>query len=98
MIDVKRFREDGYLYDSLENYSNLMEFQKFIDIKSKIDEKNIKRHSKYEYWYKFKNLSYIEEIAYDNFLKRDDNLKIADYIYEKSHSSIFLIIYSCDFS
>lgn len=97
MIDVKKFREDGYLYDSLENYSNLTAFQKFIDIKSKIDEKNIKRHSKYDYWYKFKNLSYMEEIVYDNLLKRDSDLKIADYIYEKSHEYMIKKIEECDF-
>ncbi len=52
MIDAKQFRKEGFIYDSLENYTDLIDFEKFKDIKSKIDNKNIKRFSKYDYWYR----------------------------------------------
>jgi len=97
MIDVKQFREEGYIYDSLENYKDLINFSEFVDIKSKIDEKNIKRFSKYDYWYKFKDLSYMEEIIYENFLKRDSNLNVADYVYKKSHEWMIKKIEECGF-
>lgn len=97
MIDVQKFRNDGYLLDSLENYTDLIDFEKFKDIKSKIDDKNIKRFSRYDYWYKFKDLSYMEEIVYENFLKRDNNLNVADFVYEKSHEYMVKKMQDCDF-
>jgi Rps23 Pro-64 3,4-dihydroxylase Tpa1-like proline 4-hydroxylase len=97
MIDIKTFREQGYLLDSLENYTDLINFEKFKDIKSKIDNKNIKRFSRYDYWYKFKNLSYMEEIVYENFLKRDGDLNVADFIYQMSHEYMIKKIQDSDF-
>jgi Rps23 Pro-64 3,4-dihydroxylase Tpa1-like proline 4-hydroxylase len=97
MIDIQQFREQGYISDSLENYSNLINFNDFVDLKSKIDSKNIKRFSKYDYWYKYKDLSYMEEINYKNFLQRDKNLDVADYVYEKSHEYILKKMEECDF-
>lgn len=97
MIDVKQFREQGYIYDSLENYKELINFSEFIDIKSKIDEKNIKRFSRYDYWYKFKELTYMEEIVYETFLKRDKQLDTADYVYQKSHEWMIKKMEECKF-
>ena len=97
MVDIEKFREHGYLLDSLENYTDLIDFTKFKDIKSNIDNKNIKRFSKYDYWYKFKNLSYMEEIVYENLLKRDRDLNVADFIYEKSHEYMVKKIDECGF-
>jgi Rps23 Pro-64 3,4-dihydroxylase Tpa1-like proline 4-hydroxylase len=97
MIDIEKFREDGYLLDSLENYNDLIDLEKFKDIKLKIDNKNIKRFSRYDYWYKFNDLSYMEEIVYENFLKRDGDLNIADFIYQKSHEYIIKKMQDCDF-
>lgn len=97
MIDVQKFREQGYLLDILENYTDLIDFEKFKNIKSKIDSKNIKRFSRYDYWYKFKDLSYMEEIVYENFLKRDSNLDITDFVYQKSHEYMVKKMQECDF-
>ena len=97
MIDAKQFRKEGFIYDSLENYTDLIDFEKFKDIKSKIDNKNIKRFSKYDYWYKFKDLSYMEEIVYENLLKRDKNLDVADFVYQKSHEYMLKKIQDCGF-
>jgi len=97
MIDTKTFREQGYLIDSLENYTDLIDFEKFKDLKSKIDNKNIKRFSRYDYWYKFKNLSYMEELIYENFLKRDRNLNVTDFVYQKSHEYMIKKLQDCDF-
>lgn len=85
MIDIQQFREDGFIYDSIENYSNLIDFNKFKDIKSKIDTINYKVPSKYDYWYKYKDLSYIEELKFENFLLRDNNLKSAEYVFNLAH-------------
>lgn len=97
MITIEQLRENGYLYDSLENYPDLINFSDMVDIKTKIDEKNIKRHSKYDYWYKHINLSYMEEIVYDNLFKIEKNLPSADYIYEKSHEYMLKKIEECNF-
>lgn len=97
MIDVQKFREQGYLLDNLKNYTDLIDFEKFKDIKSKIDDKNIKRFSRYDYWYKFKDLSYMEEIVYENFLKRDSNLNVADFVYQKSHEYMIKKMDDCNF-
>lgn len=97
MISVEKFKQDGYLYDSLENYTELIPFVDMQNVKSLIDEKNIKRYSKYDYWYKYNNQSYMEEINYIDFLKRDKDLKVADFVYEKSHEYMIKKIQECGF-
>ncbi len=97
MIDVTQYRTEGFLYDSLKNYTNLIDFDKFKEIKSFIDEKEFKRHSKYDYWFKYKDLSYMEEIVYDKLLKNDKDLKTADYVYEMAHRYQIKKIEECGF-
>lgn len=97
MINIEEFKQKGYLVDSLENYSELIPFSEFIDVKSAIDQKNIKRFSKYDYWYKYNDLSYMEEVNYIDFLKRDNNLNTADYVYQKSHEYMIKKIEECGF-
>jgi Rps23 Pro-64 3,4-dihydroxylase Tpa1-like proline 4-hydroxylase len=97
MIDIQQFREEGYLYDSLENYSEFINFDDFKKIKEIIDSKNIIRYSRFDYWYKYNDLSYMEEIRYDNFLNRDNDLPTADYIYQKSHEYQLKKIKDCGF-
>ena len=60
MIDVKEFREQGYLYDSLENYKELINFDEFVKIKEFIDSKNLNKFSKYDYLYFANQASYHE--------------------------------------
>ena len=45
MIDVKQYRETGYLYDSLENYTDLFSFEDFKEVKNFIDSTNIRRYA-----------------------------------------------------
>ena len=85
MIDIQKFREEGFIYDSIKNYSNLIDFNKFKNIKSQIDTINYKIPSKYDYWYKYKDLSYIEELKFENFLLKDNNLKCAEYVFDVAH-------------
>jgi hypothetical protein len=85
MIEIEKFREQGYIYDSIENYSNLIDFNKLKDIKNEIDSINYKIPSKYDYWYKYNNLSYIEELKFENFLLRDSNIKSAEYVFDIAH-------------
>lgn len=86
MIDVKQFREQGYIYDSLENYSELIDFDAFKEVKKGIDAQgDIKRYSRYDYWFKYKDLSYMEELVYDELIKQDDNLSVADEVFAKGH-------------
>jgi Rps23 Pro-64 3,4-dihydroxylase Tpa1-like proline 4-hydroxylase len=97
MIDIQQFREQGYLYDSLENYKEFIDFDAVLDIKEFIDSKNIIRHSRYDYWFKYNDLSYMEEIRYDNLLKNDKNLQNADIIFEKNHEYQLKKIKECGF-
>jgi len=97
MIDVKQFREQGYIYDSLENYSELIDINDFLKIKELIDSKNLIRHSTFDYWYKYNDLSYIEQISYDTFIKKDSNLKEADFVYQKAHEYQLKKIKECNF-
>lgn len=97
MIDIEKFKTDGFLYDSIENYKELINFEQYKNIKTKIDQINIKRHSKYDYWFKYKELSYMEEIVYDNLLKNDKNLEVADFVYEMSHKYQIKKIEDCNF-
>lgn len=85
MIDIKQYREEGYLYDSLENYTDYFNFDDFKKIKEFIDSKNIKRHSQYDYWYKYNDCSYMENVNYDTFLKNDKDLDTADFVFQKAH-------------
>jgi len=97
MINVEQFREEGYLYDNLENYKELINFDEFLKIKEFIDSKNIVRHSRYDYWYKYNNLSYMEQIYYEDLLKNDKHLPTADYIYQKAHEYQLKKIKECEF-
>ena len=81
MIDIATFREQGYLYDTLENYTDLFSFEDFKEIKSFIDSNDIKRYSRYDYWFKYDELSYIEQLEYDNYLLRDKDLNTADKMF-----------------
>ena len=97
MIDVEKFRTEGYLYDSMENYFSIINFEDYKNLKLKIDEKDIKRFAKYDYWYKFNNCSYQEEIVYSDFLKKDADKTIADIVFQKSHEYMLKKIDECAF-
>jgi len=97
MVDIQKFKKEGYLYDSIENYSDIINLDDYKKLKSEIDEKDIKRFSKYDYWYKYNNCSYQEEIVYQTFLKKDDEKKIADLVFTKSHEYMLKKIEECDF-
>ena len=85
MIDVKKFREQGFLYDDIRNYSDFINFDNIKIIKDKIDSIPYKRYSKYDYWFLYKNSSYIEQIFYENYLKKDKDLDSADYVFDLAH-------------
>jgi Rps23 Pro-64 3,4-dihydroxylase Tpa1-like proline 4-hydroxylase len=85
MIDILEFREQGFIYDDIRNYSDLINFEDIKIIKNKIDLIPFKRYSKYDYWFMYKGSSYIEQIFYENYLKRDKDLESADYVYNLAH-------------
>lgn len=85
MIDLKKYREDGYIYESIENYSDLINFEEFKKLKSSIDNEEFKIPSRYDYWYKYKDLSYTEETSFKTFIKKDDNIECAKYVFDISH-------------
>lgn len=85
MIDIKQFREQGYIYDSIENYSNLVDFEHIKNMKKTIDNINYKIPSKYDYWYKYDDLSYMEELNFSTFVKNDDNEKRALEVFDIAH-------------
>ena len=97
MEDVENYRNNGYIYGKLEDYSDLIDLDGFKQIKNYIDNKNFVRHSKYDYWFKYKECSYMEEIVYDNYLKRDNDLNIIDYVYQKAHQYQLKKIEECGF-
>ena len=41
MITKDKFSNEGFIYDSLENYQDIFDLQKFKEIKSEIDKKNV---------------------------------------------------------
>lgn len=85
MIDVKQFREQGYIYESIENYSDLINFENYKSVKSKIDSIDYKIPSKYDYFYKYNDQSYMEEVNFSTFLKNDKDEKAAEYVFNLSH-------------
>ncbi len=85
MESVENYRNTGYIYGSLEDYSNLIDLDGFKQIKDYIDGANFVRHSRYDYWFKYNDQSYMEELVYDLYLKNDKDLDTADYVYQKSH-------------
>jgi Rps23 Pro-64 3,4-dihydroxylase Tpa1-like proline 4-hydroxylase len=97
MIDIKKFREQGYLYDSLEKYKDIIDLNAFDKIKEEIDSINIKQHSRYDYWFIYKDLSYKEELVYDELLRNDKDLNTADIVYQKSHEYQLKKIEECGF-
>jgi Rps23 Pro-64 3,4-dihydroxylase Tpa1-like proline 4-hydroxylase len=97
MESVENYRNNGYIYGKLEDYSDLIDLDGFKQIKNYIDNTNFVRHSKYDYWFKYKECSYMEEITYDNYLKRDNDLNIIDYVYNKAHQYQLKKIEECGF-
>ena len=85
MIDVKQFREQGYIYESIENYSDFISFEEYSKVKSKIDSLDYKVPSRYDYFYKYKDLSYMEAVYYSTFLKNDNNEECAKDMYGLAH-------------
>jgi Rps23 Pro-64 3,4-dihydroxylase Tpa1-like proline 4-hydroxylase len=97
MESVENYRNNGYIYDKLENYSELIDFNEFKEIKKYIDNNNFIRHSRYDYWYTYNAQSYMEKIVYDDYLKNDKDLDIADYVYDKAHQYQLKKIEECGF-
>ena len=85
MESIETYRNNGYIYGKLEDYSELIDLNEFRKIKEYIDNTNFIRHSRYDYWYKYNEQSYMEELVYDNYLKNDKDLDTADYVYDKAH-------------
>lgn len=85
MTDIQKFREQGFIYDDIRNYSDFINFDDIKFIKDKIDSIPYKRYSKYDYWFLYKSSSYIEQIFYENYLKKDKDLESADYVFNLAH-------------
>ena len=97
MDSVENYRNNGYIYGNLEDYSELINLDEFKQVKDYIDNTNFVRHSKYDYWIKYNNLSYMEELVYDSYLKNDKDLDTADYVYQKAHEYQLKKIEECGF-
>ena len=97
MESIENYRNSGYIYGKLEDYSELIDLDGFKQIKDYIDNTNFVRHSRYDYWFKYKELSYIEELVYDEYLKNDKDLNTADYVYNKAHQYQLKKIEECGF-
>ena len=97
MESVENYRNKGYIYDSLENYSQIIDLNGFKKIKDYIDSVNFIRHSRYDYWFKYNEQSYMEELVYDEYLARDKDLDTADYVYQKAHEYQLKKIEECGF-
>jgi hypothetical protein len=85
MIDVKQYREQGYLYESIENYSDLINLEEYKAAKIEIDSIDYKTPSKYDYFYKYKDQSYMEAIHYSTFIKQDKDEECAKYVFNLAH-------------
>lgn len=97
MESIENYRNNGYLYGKITDYSNLIDLDGVNQIKDYIDNTNFIRHSRYDYWFKYKNLSYMEELIYDEYLKNDKDLDTADYVYNKAHQYQLKKIEECGF-
>jgi Rps23 Pro-64 3,4-dihydroxylase Tpa1-like proline 4-hydroxylase len=97
MESVENYRNNGYIYGSLEDYSELINLDGFKQIKDYIDSVNFLRNSRYDYWFKYNDQSYMEELVYANYLKRDRDLNTADYVYQKAHEYQLKKIKECGF-
>lgn len=97
MESVENYRNNGYIYGKLEDYSDLIDLNAFNDIKHYIDNTNFIRHSRYDYWFKYNEQSYMEEIVYDEYLRNDKDLDTADYVYDKAHQYQLKKIEECGF-
>ena len=97
MIDKIEFREKGYLYDSMENYSELIDVDGYKNWAKRLIGFNLRRHSVREYWYLHKDLSYKEYSYYNDLLKDDDDLNSADYVFKKGHEYQIKKIDECGF-
>jgi hypothetical protein len=97
MESIENYRNNGYIYGSLEDYSGLINLDGVKDIKKYIDTTNFVRNSKYDYWFKYNEQSYMEELVYSNYIKKDKDLDTADYVYQKAHEYQLKKIEECGF-
>ena len=97
MENVENYRNSGYICGNLQDYSHLINLDEFNQIKQYIDNNKFIRHSRYDYWFKYNEQSYMEELIYDEYLKRDEDLNTADYVYNKAHQYQLKKIEECGF-
>jgi hypothetical protein len=97
MENIENYRNNGYIYGSLEDYSDLIDLDGVRDIKKYIDTTNFVRNSRYDYWFKYNEQSYMEELVYSNYIKKDKDLDTADYVYQKAHEYQLKKIEECGF-
>ena len=62
VIGKDEFREKGYLYDSMENYSDLINFDEYKNWVDSLMSHNLIRNSIREYWFSHNSQSYQEYI------------------------------------
>ena len=97
MESIENYRNNGYIYGSLEDYSDLIDLDGVKDIKKYIDTTNFVRNSRYDYWFKYNEQSYMEELVYNDYIKKDKDLDTADYVYQKAHEYQLKKIEECGF-
>lgn len=97
MESVENYRNSGYIYGDLNHYSDLIDLNGFNEIKKYIDNTNFVRYSRYDYWFKYNQQSYMEEVVYDEYLRNDKDLDTADYVYDKAHQYQLKKIEECGF-
>jgi hypothetical protein len=97
MESVENYRNNGYIYGKLEDYSDLIDLDAFKKVKNYIDNTNFIRHSKYEYMFKYNDCDYTEELLYDSYLKKNNDLHIIDYVYNMAHRYQLKKIEECNY-
>lgn len=97
MESIDNYRNSGYIYGKITDYSDLIDLDGFKQIKKYIDNTNFVRHSRYDYWFKYNQMSYMEELVYDEYIRNDKDLDTADYVYDKAHQYQLKKIEECGF-
>tara|TARA_R110000824_G_scaffold380701_4_gene573178 strand:- start:15 stop:791 length:777 start_codon:yes stop_codon:yes gene_type:complete len=97
MKDRKQFFKDGFIFDKLDNYQDIFDYELMKELKTEVNDVNVSRGSRYIYEYTYNERKINELLIYDDVKKnvgKDSDIDMnklsdedAEFLFNLEHES-----------